>query len=231
MTTRICPSCLEVTLLRYEFENGIAAMTVCRWCVDQARGVEDEQMTAGDFAGVLSLQVILSGLAAWLGKVCAERIARREQANLSERLRRVEAALDAAAHVTKAQYEREFEIYRDLWDKMLMASRVVLSAPAIRDSAPPCQADHRRKQTEILRNAVGEFAAAVERNRPFYSEAVYRAIEPVYKSASEASVQYELDGPKGEYVEWARTIFQNLTEWRDHVMLAIRERMKQISTT
>lgn len=187
-------------------------------------------MDGGDFAGVLSLQVVLSALAAWIGKIWADRIARKEQARLNERIRHIEASLEAATHVTKAQYDREFEIYRDLWEKMLTATGVLLSAPAIKAMALPEHADHRPKQVEILRKAVGEFGATVQQNRPFYADEVYQATEPIAQIASEAWLKYELGIDADEYFRWAFGISQHMIALRDHVMSAIRHRMKKIST-
>ena len=187
-------------------------------------------MNVGEFSGLLSLQVVLSGLAAWLGKVWAERIASGEQAKLDERLRCIEASLEAVTHVTKAQFETEFEIYRELWDRMLTATGMFLCVPAVRDSALPEQADHRPKQLELLNKAVGDFGATLQRNRPFYAEEVYRATEPISRFATEAWIKYQLGISKEEYGHWVRGVIGQVIALQDQVREAIRSRMRKIST-
>lgn len=63
-------------------------------------------MDIGDFAGLLSLQAVLAFFAGWLGKVWAERIARNEQAKLSERLKVVESELEKQAVEHEVQFRR-----------------------------------------------------------------------------------------------------------------------------
>jgi hypothetical protein len=76
-------------------------------------------MGYGEIAGILSVQALLAGFGGWLGKVWAERIAREESAVLQRQIDKLKVALDIASHISKAQYDVEFKIYRELWEKML----------------------------------------------------------------------------------------------------------------
>ncbi|MCY9805888.1 hypothetical protein OTK51_20910 [Vibrio scophthalmi] len=63
--------------------------------------------------------VILVGLSAWLGKVWATRIQQSEASKLKEdlelKLNHLKASLESKTHISKLQYEHEFEHYIKLW--------------------------------------------------------------------------------------------------------------------
>lgn len=67
-------------------------------------------MTAGEVTGIVALNTVIAGLAAalakWLADISAQRIARREQAELDERLKRIESqqAKDSLEH--EVQFRR-----------------------------------------------------------------------------------------------------------------------------
>lgn len=71
--------------------------------------------------------VILLGLSAWLGKVWANRISRKEQLKIQIEIAEVKSAIESKlaalnseneskVHVSKIQYEREFTNYARIWD-------------------------------------------------------------------------------------------------------------------
>ncbi len=186
-------------------------------------------MTIPEFAGLVSLPTIIAGLTAWLGGIQAGRIARKEQADLNERLGRVEAGLVPASHISKAQYEREFEIYRDLWDKLIDASGVVVSVTALRDQTLPKEADHSIKQREIITKVAGELASTVERNRPFYAEAVYASIAPLTLIGTQAMIHQQMGTSPLEYLRWLKEALPGLESAKQAVLDSIRSRMREIS--
>lgn len=185
-------------------------------------------MTIGEFAGLLSLQAVLAALAGWLGKVWAERVARTEQARLTERLTRLESSLEAVTHIHKAQYEKEFQIYCDLWIKLLNMMGAISAFPVIKFPEAEAHEQH-TKQVEFLNRAVGEFAATLEHNRPFYSDGVYEALHPCYEFATRMWMAALTGADEREYM---RSVFQNtdaLQRMRDDVLTAIRQRMNEIT--
>lgn len=72
---------------------------------------------------------IILGLSSWLGKVWANRILEREKAEHSKEIENYKSRLelelqkynylnDKATHISKKQYEKEFQIYIDIWDSL-----------------------------------------------------------------------------------------------------------------
>ncbi len=63
--------------------------------------------------------VFLVGLSAWLGKIWATRIQQNEATKLKEdlesKLNHLKASLESKTHISKLQYEYEFERYIKLW--------------------------------------------------------------------------------------------------------------------
>lgn len=71
--------------------------------------------------------VIVVGLCAWLGKIWSDRIARKEQADIQRKLATLKTEFDgklasmnsgneSKVHVSKIQYEKEYENYTEIWE-------------------------------------------------------------------------------------------------------------------
>ncbi len=100
---------------------------------------------------------------------------------------------------------------------MLTATGAAFTAPGIRD---------RQQQDELLQKAFGEFAATVQRNRPFYADEVFKATAPISQFTTEALIKAGV-GPK-EYAKWAASQLQVIIDHQIDVEKAIRKRMQVI---
>jgi hypothetical protein len=87
-------------------------------------------MTAGEIVavvlGMVSVQALFAGLAGWIGGLISDKMRQGRQAELDARIRHLESALETARHIHRAQFDREFEIYRELWERLQAASAIVI---------------------------------------------------------------------------------------------------------
>lgn len=111
-------------------------------------------------SGTLAVQIAFTGLVAWFG---------------GRWLEREKARLNKGIHAHKIQFENEYRLYSDLWDKLisLRAASTNLRLAEI-DYAPKKSEEQRREE---FIDAFNAFNQAVERNRPFYAVSVYEAMK------------------------------------------------------
>ena len=112
---------------------------------------------------------------------------------------------------------------------MLLAISIVTSASFIKATNGTTVDDDRRKALEVLTKSVSEFGATVQNNRPFYSDNVFHATEPLTAVAAEALVRFNLNHNAEEYSAWALSIMPVALQNLDSVGQEIRSRIKEIS--
>ena len=75
---------------------------------------------------------------------------------VSSNWRRLLTPLNTAGYVSKANFDKEFEIYQDLWQKMLMAAGMIAALPCFHSPKEftPIEND---EQGQALLKVVGDF--------------------------------------------------------------------------
>ena len=61
---------------------------------------------------------LLMGLMKWLGEGIMAKIARDEQESINKRLKDLEQQNQAKVHVHKIQFEKEYQLYNDIWNDL-----------------------------------------------------------------------------------------------------------------
>ena len=125
--------------------------------------------------------VVVTGLAAILGKIWVGRVLNREnaaherqltnmQAQLDTTNERLKAKLEKGLHIHKVQFEKEFKIYEDLWSKLVELQKAALSLRPVSDMVDPKETEGERKTRRLTRfgDAIDEFIDVTDKNRPFY---------------------------------------------------------------
>lgn len=134
------------------------------------------------FAGISAATPLVFGLAAWLGKIWANRILEKDRAKYRSQVEALLADLrvrdDKELLVHRLQFEKEFAIYQDLWTR---ARRVALACRGFHmlQQGPPKPPDE--LVTELC-EAHDDFLEAVRSNEPFYATTVYEAAEALRKA-------------------------------------------------
>lgn len=130
---------------------------------------------------------IVMALSSWLGKVWANRILEAEKAahqkeiesyksELQKELEQLGALQDKALYISKSQYDNEFRIYREIWQKLhRCASASVRLYPGYED-LPTDEGEREKHQEEKYHHyaeSYDDFSAAIEENAPFYRDNFY----------------------------------------------------------
>ena len=146
------------------------------------------QIAGAIVASVGTSAGIIFGLSNWLGKVWASRILENEKKNhnleiegyksrLNKEINILNSTIDKSLHVTKLQYDKEFSIYLEIWEKL---SNCVISTNnlfPLYENIPSDEKELEKFHKEKFKNfadAYNEFSNTIIKYSPFYEEEFYK---------------------------------------------------------
>ena len=150
--------------------------------------------------------LILIGLSSWLAKVWANRIMQdekskhdRELANLREELR---GRVEKRVYIYKIQYEKEFEIYQELWATLIpLYQKTTLLRPII-DNYDPKEDERMRRRLEEFRKSFIPLQEVVQKQRPFYAPEIFNALNKIMMICHKESIEYEFKEGRSHKEYW-----------------------------
>ncbi|MBH2016811.1 MAG: hypothetical protein I8H88_10025 [Burkholderiales bacterium] len=192
--------------------------------------------------------VVLAGLSVFLSKIWAERIARREGEERDKRITelkaqldqqavvlklRMDAALQKTVHVSKLQFEHEYQIYKLAWEQLFSLRQATLSLRPVMDrfDLNESKEDRMRARMQAFTVPYNAFLDVIEKNKPFYPAAIYNALSEVREKCRHELIDYEYDErPKSEYYKEAMKNHEELLGLIEATCAAIRDRVTEVST-
>lgn len=192
--------------------------------------------------------VLLAGLSIFLSKVWSERIARKEGEERDRRIAELNARIDGQAaemrakldvavqrtvHVSRLQFEHEYEIYKAAWERLFFLRQATLSLRPIMDWVDPGETKEQRKQKRMnaFREPYNAFLDVVEKNKPFYPTGIYDSLSAVREKCRHELIDYEYDErPGSEYYKEARRNQEEIIKLIEASCDAIRNRVTQVQT-
>lgn len=192
--------------------------------------------------------VVLAGLSVFLSKVWSERIARRDGEERDRRIAELKAQLDQqgsllkarldasvqkTVHVSKVQFEHEYAIYKEAWEQLVALRHATTSLRPVMDRVDPNESREERmlKRAKVFAEAHNAFLDVVERNKPFYPEAIYEALSAVRKRCHHELIDFEyVERPSTDYFKEAMKSQDEILALIDAACTAIRERISKVST-
>lgn len=142
--------------------------------------------------------VIVLGLSSWLGKVWANRILENEKkahqleienykSQLAISLEQIKSLNDKALYISKVQYDKEFQIYQDIWEKLHDCIVETLDLCSKVQSSP-VDNDEKEKwiQDKYSKFVVkyNEYSRTIDRYAPFYREDFYQSFVSIRNSCA-----------------------------------------------
>lgn len=145
---------------------------------------------------------------------------------------RLKAGLDRATHASKQQFDAEFTIYREIWEKLVVLRGTFFALRPYVSDLLPKEEDQARMQRRIaaFNSAYSEFVNSVDRNEPFYSQDVYDASTAIVNVCIDATIDYQYDEPVN-YWKSAKQNREKLLKAIDVACKAIRTRFQTLTTT
>lgn len=142
---------------------------------------------------------IVVGISSWLGKVWANRILENQKAEhqkeiegykseLQKELERLNAIQDKALYISKVQYDNEYRIYQEIWQKLHKCTVASVRLYPGYEEMPIDKEEREKYQEEKYRNFVDHyngFTAAIEEYAPFYRDDFYTAFAELRQACHE----------------------------------------------
>lgn len=147
-------------------------------------------------------------------------------------IERLKAGLDRATHASKQQFDVEFTIYREIWEKLVVLRGTFFALRPFVSDVLPQEENQARMQRRIdaFNSAYSEFVNSVDRNEPFYSQDVYDASTAIVNVCIDATIDYQYDEPVN-YWKSAKQNREKLLKAIDVACKAIRTRFQALTTT
>jgi hypothetical protein len=204
--------------------------------------METMSLSLSDLALFGGVQVVLTGLVTWLGKVWLNRIHERDKklvlehvetlkAGLAATNQRLQAVLDKGLHVHRVQFDTEFEAYRDVWDSVIEVSNAALKLRPAMDCLPENREAERRHRLQEFDDANRAFAQKVYKMRPFYDESVFGELFEFLKLLRSEAADYATEEGSGDPEYWRRAL-KNAGEIPAHMnalCARIRSRIREMN--
>jgi hypothetical protein len=152
--------------------------------------------------------VVILGFCAFLGFYLAER---GKQRAILETLKKntaivegIRSSHDKELHISKAQFDTEFTIYREVWTKLVALRNAALALRPDFEWTNPNETEEEAKRRKIgdFRKAITEVIGPIENNKPFCSPDIYKALDDFTKLAYKEFSQYRLGSPKDFNAYW-----------------------------
>lgn len=132
-----------------------------------------------------SAAAVVGPLAVWLGKVWAARILDKDrvryQTQMETVLQELRTGSSKELYVHQLQFEKEFQVYLELWKEALALSRAAAEFRELKMDSGRTEEDQRQAFVEAHRN----LNRRVFDHRPFYAPEVYALAREILRPAGQ----------------------------------------------
>jgi hypothetical protein len=144
-------------------------------------------------------------------------------------LERLRFDLARASVVHKAQYETEFRVYEEIWQRLVDVQRTVAALRPMLDYGDPKESDEERRSRRMREfgEAFNAMQAAVWKSKPFYSTAVHRELQELSHLVHGEAIDYQHGDPHRDLDYWreAQKNIEAISNKIEAVCEAIRKRI------
>lgn len=130
--------------------------------------------------------------------------------------------------IHKVQFEKEFEIYNDLWGKLIDLRNHTGALRPQMDSYDPNQSEEERmkERLEKLNDSFNACLASFDKNKPFYPQDVYDKIEKALRLSRSEAIDYQHgDKHSREYWEDSKKNIDEMIDAMEKVCEIMRKRI------
>ncbi len=189
-----------------------------------------------EFAGIVVFElllhyftapVIIAGIVGYIGKILLERQKKQLQSEIED----LKNKLDYKSHITKKQFDHEFDIYKEIWACLLPLRIAVLNLRPIFDSFDPKESkeERMRRRLQDFFEKLEKYRDTIEVNKPFYSKEVYESLVDVLEKSHYEAIDYEhIERSPSEYWRSQKENHKNITEAIDNCCEKIRNRISSV---
>jgi len=135
---------------------------------------------------------------------------------------------DKSVVIHKVQFEKEFNIYSELWANLILLRNATQSLRPGFESYDKSQSIEERKKIKIqdFFDSFNKCVISYENNKPFYPENIYKEIESVLKTSRKEAIEFEMMSPiESDYFKNAENNMDEIIEKIDIICIKIRDRI------
>ncbi|MDP1773913.1 MAG: hypothetical protein Q8L15_16700 [Methylobacter sp.] len=180
----------------------------------------------GTLGGV---SAVLTGLFAYFGNLRLEKY----KADLETTNTKLKGFLESSVHVSKAQFDKEFSIYQQIWVLLVALRARTLFLRPFAESVDPKETEEERMQRKLksFGEAFNAFRDIMEENRPFYAHSVYESLCEIFDLCGTESIEYQYREPGRSQDYWEKSIENNkkIVAAIDSCCELIRDRISSLS--
>jgi hypothetical protein len=172
----------------------------------------------------------VTGLGAILGKIWANRVSSKEDSKIQTELASLRTDLERSLHVHRIQFEKEFQIYLELSDKMVSLRQTLFTLNKVVRSIFGDKKEHDLYYIPLrqkLKDTFSAFRTTALINEPFYVEEVFIAADQIIDlAADEIATQDSYNTGESSSHERIMEMRDKITNSTEVLVKAIRERIR-----
>lgn len=176
------------------------------------------------FFGSLSALAVIKFAGPQIFKWWADKDLQRIKHEQEKELKRIQNIGEKDIYNYKLRFDKEFEIYQELWSTFFdLLSSAIQLRPA-RDYIDPkvSEEDIKNERLDKYRNASNNFVNIFEKNRPFYDPGIYEIANKIFHIATKEAIHYAHKKIEFEDYEVSEKNIKKLLQYRDDLCEAIR---------
>lgn len=130
------------------------------------------------------LSAAISVISACLGKLWINKKLASQKAENEAKIRNLQAELDKGTHVHRVQFEKEFQIYQEIWSYLVSLEQSALTLMPLKRETHnrELELDGKKKKLNDFKTCYKNFSAAYKNNQPFYEEEIYNILKKADKN-------------------------------------------------
>jgi hypothetical protein len=130
--------------------------------------------------------------------------------------------------VHKFQFEKEFNIYNELWGLLIKLRNSAASLRPSADFMPhgKTREEIKKDRLDLFDTSFNEVVKSFDYNKPFYSIEIYKEIEKILRISRSEAIDYSFGEQKGkEYWEQGEKNINTIVDSVDVILNLIRKRI------
>ena len=176
----------------------------------------------------LGMAILLAYLLNYIKSKGANLATKEDVQDITDKVESVKLQYGSQLHIHQVRYEHEFQILRELTEKLVDLRDATLALRPSFDFISANEPEDERKRKRLIR--YDETGKALYRlseiRRPFYPEEIYKLTEEVAKAAWSEAVQYQEGERNREYWKRAMENAERISSLANQAIDAIRDRVK-----
>lgn len=147
----------------------------------------------------------------------------------SKKILKLETEAERKNLIHKFQFEKEFNVYTDLWAKLIDLRNVTASLRPAMDTRDNTKTEDEIKQERLSKQweKLVLVSDTFQKNRPFYSDDIYKEIESLVKISRIEAIKYHHgERYNHEYWEEAERNIKEIIDSMDKIATLIRKRIE-----